>query len=175
MGCDIHLYIEYRSKNAANTDQYWQSFGQRTNPGRNYFMFALLANVRNYDELPVPYALRGMPDDAGYDSGYDNRLYISNEFDEHTVTMERAEQWVKSGSSKFINNERGEPTWVTHPDWHSHSWLTTNEYENVINLYLAQPFAKPFGLEPRYQVVLASMKAFEQLGYDARIVFWFDN
>ena len=27
----------------------------------------------------------------------------------------------------------------------------------------------------QYQVVLASLKRFEELGYDARIVFWFDN
>ena len=29
--------------------------------------------------------------------------------------------------------------------------------------------------EPEYQVVLASLKRFEELGYDARVVFWFDN
>ena len=30
-------------------------------------------------------------------------------------------------------------------------------------------------IEPQYQVVLASLKRFDELGYDARIVFWFDN
>jgi hypothetical protein len=30
-------------------------------------------------------------------------------------------------------------------------------------------------IEPKYQVVLASLKRFEELGYDARVVFWFDN
>lgn len=29
--------------------------------------------------------------------------------------------------------------------------------------------------EPKYQAVLASMKKLEELGYDSRIVFWFDN
>jgi hypothetical protein len=29
--------------------------------------------------------------------------------------------------------------------------------------------------EPEYQVVLTILKRFEELGYDARVVFWFDN
>jgi hypothetical protein len=116
--------------------------------------------------------------------------------------METAEGWVKSGSSTFINNNEGKPTWVTQPDWHSHSWLTTSEFENVLNKYLElesgwykerveehnkmvereniQPdswaYAPPsINDEPEYQVVLASLKRFEELGYDARVVFWFDN
>ena len=209
MGCDIHLYIEYKNKKVA-FDGYkdnWHSFGQRINPGRNYAMFALMANVRNHysdGKLPVLVEPRGIPDDAEYYSSGDDRIYISEEkYDgEHSVTMERAKSWVESGSSKFINNQKGEPTWVTDPDNHSHSWLTTSEFETIINQYLEleagwhkervdthnkmvakeniQPgswmYAPPaMNIEPQYQVVLASMKRFEELGYDARIVFWFDN
>ena len=209
MGCDIHLYIEYKNKKVA-FDGYkdnWHSFGQRINPGRNYAMFALMANVRNHysdGKLPVLVDPRGIPDDAGYYSSDDNCIYISeNTYDgERTVTMEHAKRWVESGSSKFINNQQGEPKWVTNPDGHSHSWLNTSEFETVINKYLEleagwhkdridthnkmveehniQPsswmYAPPaMNDEPQYQVVLASMKRFEELGYDARIVFWFDN
>lgn len=209
MGCDIHLYIEYKNKKVA-FDGYkdnWHSFGKRINPGRNYAMFALMANVRNYysdGKLPVLVEPRGIPDDAAYYSSGDDRIYISEEkYDgEHSVTMERAKSWVESGSSKFINNQKGEPTWVTDPDNHSHSWLTTSEFETIINQYLEleagwhkervdthnkmvakeniQPgswmYAPPdMNIVPSYQVVLASMKRFEELGYDARIVFWFDN
>ena len=209
MGCDIHLYIEYKNKKVA-FDGYkdnWHSFGQRINPGRNYAMFALMANVRNHysdGKLPVLVEPRGIPDDAEYYSSGDDRIYISEEkYDgEHSVTMERAKSWVESGSSKFINNQKGEPTWVTDPDNHSHSWLTTSEFETIINNYLEleagwhkervdthnkmvakeniQPsswmYAPPaMNDEPEYQVVLASMKGFEEVGYDARIVFWFDN
>jgi hypothetical protein len=209
MGCDIHLYIEYKNKKVA-FDGYkdnWHSFGQRINPGRNYAMFALMANVRNHysdGKLPVLVEPRGIPDDAEYYSSGDDRIYISEEkYDgEHSVTMERAKSWVESGSSKFINNQKGEPTWVTDPDNHSHSWLTTSEFETIINNYLeleagwhkervaehmtfveqnnikleSWAYAPPvMKYEPEYQVVLASMKRFEELGYDARIVFWFDN
>ena len=206
MGCDIHLYIEYKSKKT-EFDGYetkWQSSGGRINPGRNYAMFALMADVRNYgdNKLPVLVKRRGMPDDATYSTADDNRMYISEDEGENYVTMETAEGWVKSGSSTFINNNEGKPTWVTQPDWHSHSWLTTSEFENVLNKYLElesgwhkervdthnkmverqniQPdswvYAPPdMDIEPEYQVVLASLKRFEELGYDARIVFWFDN
>ena len=207
MGCDIHLYIEYKSKKTEfdGYDSGWQSFGKSINPGRNYAMFGLMANVRNcYSDgkLPVLVEPRGMPEDAGYTATDDNRIYISETKSEDYVSMETAKRWVESGSSKFINDKDGNPTWVTQPDWHSHSWLTTSEFENVLNKYLElesgwhkervdthnkmverqniQPdswvYAPPdMDIEPEYQVVLASLKRFEELGYDARIVFWFDN
>jgi len=207
MGCDIHLYIEYKSKKPQydGRESTWHSFGKSINPGRNYAMFGLMANVRNcYSDgkLPVLVEPRGMPEDAGYTATDDNRIYISETESEDYVCMETAKRWVNSGSSKFINNKDGNPTWVTQPDWHSHSWLTTSEFENVLNKYLElesgwykerveehnkmvereniQPdswaYAPPsINDEPEYQVVLASLKRFEELGYDARIVFWFDN
>ena len=207
MGCDIHLYIEYKNKKVA-FDGYkdnWHSFGKSINTGRNYAMFALMANVRNYysdGKLPVLVEPRGIPEDVGYIAKDDNQLYICEDEGENYTTMERAEKWVESGSSKFIDNQEGKPTWVTHPDWHSHSWLTTSEFETIINQYLelesgwhkervaehmtfveqnnikleSWAYAPPvMNDEPEYQVVLASMKRFEELGYDARIVFWFDN
>jgi len=207
MGCDIHLYIEYKSKKTA-FDGYnpgWQSFGGSINPGRNYALFSLMANVRNYysdGKLPVLVERRGMPDDAGISSLSDNRLLIYDSDEEGCVRLERAKSWVESGSSKFINNNDGNPIWVTNPDAHSHSWLTTSEFESVLNKYLEleagwhkerveehnkmvereniQPdswaYAPPsINDEPEYQVVLTSLKRFEELGYDARVVFWFDN
>jgi hypothetical protein len=207
MGCDIHLYIEYKSKKTEfdGYDSGWQSFGKSINPGRNYAMFGLMANVRNcYSDgkLPVLVEPRGMPEDAGYTATDDNRIYISETKSEDYVSMETAKRWVESGSSKFINDKDGNPTWVTQPDWHSHSWLTTSEFESVLNKYLEletgwhkerveehnkmvkedniQPdswaYVPPsINDEPEYQVVLASLKRFEELGYDARVVFWFDN
>ena len=207
MGCDIHLYIEYKSKKPQydGRESTWHSFGKSINPGRNYAMFGLMANVRNcYSDgkLPVLVEPRGMPEDAGYTATDDNRIYISETKSEDYVSMETAKRWVNSGSSKFINNKDGNPTWVTQPDWHSHSWLTTSEFESVLNKYLEletgwhkvrveehnkmvereniQPdswaYAPPsINDEPEYQVVLASLKRFEELGYDARVVFWFDN
>jgi hypothetical protein len=206
MGCDIHLYIEYKSKKTEfdGYDSGWQSFGGSINPGRNYAMFALMADVRNYgdDKLPVLVKRRGMPEDAGYTATDDIRIYISDVPSSRYVSTETAKSWVKSGSSKVINDKEGNPMWVTDPDAHSHSWLTTSEFESILNKYLElqsvwhkkrveehnkmvkeeniQPdswaYAPPSSNdEPEYQVILASLKRFEELGYDARIVFWFDN
>ena len=206
MGCDIHLYIEYKFKKTEfdGYDSGWQSFGKSINPGRNYAMFSLMADVRNYDDekLPVLVKRRGMPEDAGYTATDDNRIYISETKSEDYVSMETAKRWVESGRSKFINDNDGNPTWVTNPDAHSHSWLTTSEFESVLNKYFEletgwhkvrveehnkmvkeeniQPdswaYAPPSMVdEPEYQVVLTILKRFEELGYDARVVFWFDN
>jgi hypothetical protein len=208
MGCDIHLYIEYKAKKPA-FDGYvpkWQSFGGRINPGRNYAMFGLMADVRNHysdGNLPVLVEPRGMPDDAAYYAKYDNQLYIcENPTEENDVNAEKAKRWVEQAVSKYINGHDGKPTWVTNPDWHSHSWLTASEFESIINKYLEleagwhkervdehneyvkkeniQPDSWAYDPpsmndEPSYQVVLASLKRFEELGYDARVVFWFDN
>lgn len=210
MGCDIHLYIEYRSKKVEHdgVKDSWLDFGGRINPGRNYALFALMAGVRDYTnkiQLMVP--PRGMPEDPAYTSRNDNQIYISeNEFSgERTVTMERAKGWVERGNSQFIFGKSGDqdkPIWVTDPDAHTHSWLTTGEFETIFNKYLelesgwhkeridehnkyikendikndSWTFDPPsMNIGPEYQAVLASMKRFEELGYDARIVFWFDN
>jgi hypothetical protein len=198
MGCDIHLYIEYKSKDA----QKWNSFGGRINPGRNYTLFTLMAGVRCYDTMMEYIKPRGMPENCGYYSTGDNQLYISETKTEECVLMSDAQRWVDNGSSKFIFNQNGQITWVTHPDWHSHSWLTTTEFENVLKKYFEleaeyhkiriiehQKMVSSLDIkkdswmynpplmnnEPQYQVILASMKAFEDIGYDVRIVFWFDN
>ena len=205
MGCDIHVYIEYKNRKIESDGHKhnWLSHGGRINPGRNYALFALMANVRNYGgDLPVTFDPRGMPDDVAYYASGDDRMYICEDEGDNYVKMERAERWVKDGSSKFIYDRDGKPTWVTHPDWHSHSWLTTSEFESIFNNYLEREtqwhkervadhmtFVKrenikpdswayeppSMNVEPTYQAVLASMKRFEELNYDSRIVFWFDN
>lgn len=168
MGCDIHLYIEYRKPfDSTGYRNNWKSFGGRINPGRNYIIFSLLAGIRNYNELPILVPPRGMPEDAGYYADNENRMYISEDSQENSVTMERAQTWVDQGSSKFVYRDNDIPRWVTHPDWHSHSWLTTKEFAAALGEYVE--------VEPEYEAVLASMKKFEELGFEARIVFWFDN
>lgn len=168
MGCDTHMYIEYRKK--GNED--WSPYGGRINPGRNYFIFGILAQVRCETEFSFP--PKGLPKKLAYKADHDNRLYISDSNEEGYTTMERAESWVRSGSSKFINDREGNPTWVTHPDWHSHSWLSTDEFEKAMEFYRQQESGSKYP-EPEYEALLSSMKCFEELGYDCRVVFWFDN
>lgn len=171
MGCDIHLYIEYRNKEADEAQE-WRYFGGRFNPGRNYMLFGILAEgVRSVSAFG--YTPRGLPEGLGYVSRDESRIFISEHENGEYVTMEKALTWAQRGY-KLINNHNGKPTWVEHPDWHSHSWLTTQEYHMALEFYNNQNNS-PNWLEPEYEAVLSSLKRLEELGYTARVVFWFDN
>lgn len=171
MGCDIHMYIEYCKKETEPSEKkYWRDFGGRINPGRNYLMFGILSKGVRCDTT-FNFPPKGTPDDMAYASRNDSLIYISEEPTEGSVTLEKAKQWEKYGN-KIINNSEGKPTWVEHPDWHSHSWLTTEEFEKAMEFYNKN---SDKWVEPEYEAILVSMKRFEELGYEARIVFWFDN
>ena len=165
MGCDIHCYIEYKDGDSFN------DFGGRINPGRNYEMFELMAGVRGEvaNALIEP---RGMPQDAGSSARYDNTHFIyKGATDDHSIEPEKAEKWVKDGIAEYIYDNQGKPTWVTNPDWHSHSWLTTAEFAKVLRSYKAKA---PYSVV-EYEAILAAMQSFEDAGFSARLVFWFDN
>lgn len=172
MGCDIHMYIEYAKKEDDSSKEIrWRDFGGRINPGRNYRLFGIMsAGVRTDSEFN--YEAKGIPDGLAYASRNDHLMYISDKENDEYVTLELARSWEKYGC-KIINDSNGNPTWVENPDHHSHSWLTTDEYEKALKFY--NDNAEPGWVEPEYEAVLASMKRFEELGYNSRIVFWFDN
>ena len=160
MGCDIHGYIEYKTK---DSDQWWQWGNQILGP-RNYGMFGLLANVRCDGCVYPP---RGFPRDS---SIYDYWLYVvDHATDENECTRNLAEEWVKNGSSFYEDETKIR---VSDPDWHSASWLTTKEFERVMKKYekLSDDDAEsPFFVE--YKAALAAMLCLP----NARLVFWFDN
>lgn len=171
MGCDIHLYIEYSTKNKTSSREItWRGFGGEINPGRNYLLFGIMSKGVRTDPTFTCEA-KGVPNDSAYCSLNDNRMYISETLkNDDCVTLEKAKQWEKHGR-KITNDGNGKPTWVEHPDWHSHSWLNTSEFEKVMEFYNTNPEFP----EPDYEVVLSIMKKYEELGFNARIVFWFDN
>lgn len=171
MGCDIHLYTEYRKKDSDYKK--WQSLGGRVNPGRNYLMFGIMRRgVRTEPTFSIKG--KGLPEDIGYYAQLDNRLFISEKHPEGegNCSLEQAKRWETDGN-KIINDRDGKPTWVEHPDWHSHSWLSLNEFQQAIDHYNKE--AVPHWVLPEYEAVLASMKRLDELGYETRIVFWFDN
>lgn len=121
-----------------------------------------------------------------------------------SVTAEVAARWVEGGSSEYKNDRDGKPQWVSGPDWHSHSWLSASEYRQVLERYKVveqenweQREADRVSLveklggrvkeeswlnepcehyvEPKYHAILAAMESFEAMGYESRLVFWFDN
>lgn len=154
MGCDIHCYIEY--KPAESND--WSDFGGCINPGRNYDLFAKLAGIRNYDEITPIAKPRGYPEDAAGAARCDQWMYVTDSPGEGYCSPERAECWVENGASKYRDSEK---KYVSNPDWHTHSWLTADEFAVAIE----------GSGEPEYEAILAAMRSFEAGGAQARIVF----
>lgn len=74
MGCDIHMYVERKIKNSwfscdyfVPSVQYRGSSEYNNIPiydGRNYALFATLANVRNYGHTAYISEPKGIPEDA---------------------------------------------------------------------------------------------------------------
>jgi hypothetical protein len=136
------------------------------NPGRNYTIFGSLAGVR--EAGPPVVAPRGLPPDLGWEAVGDNTLFICETSGDGYTTPDRAAYYVEKCGSRYESDKQR----VTHPDWHSHSWLTPKEWD----LAIAQAKihrASTWGM-PEYAAISAALHELENYG-DARIVFWFDN
>ena len=159
MGCDIHCYIEHKDRD------WWSPFGGRINPGRNYYVFEALAGVRGSNALFPP---RGLPDDIAYEAKGDAWIFVTAnpESGEGSVTREKAQYYVEKCGSTY---RPGGQDYISDPDWHSHSWVTPDEWEKAIS--------KPndFPAQPAYRAMLAAMRSLERDGMRVRVVFWFDN
>lgn len=168
MGCDIHVYTEY-SEDGTN----WYGFGGRINPGRDYGMFGIIAGLRTGDE-PL-YPLKGLPADAGWEAGRDAHLIINDEYadDDGYCSTANAEQWAKHGETIILNPHNGKPWRVTHPDWHSHTWLSREEYEEVLREYQRRYPSEKVGTE--WWGLLGAMAMMAGTGAQVRLVIWFDN
>jgi len=167
MGCDIHAFIDYNKPG----EDYVHPLSEELYLDRDYAVFSKLANVRNYDEDIEPISEpRGLPEKVSYIVSDENSLYISEiETNSDYCTKEDAENWVKCGASKYTDDHKSS---VTNPDYHSHPWLSVEEYEQAIKEL--QTVIK-YKLNVNYFAVLAAMKFLQDNGYEVRLVFWFDN
>jgi len=156
------MYVEYKRKEGS----YWESFGTRMNPGRNYKMFSLIAGARG--KSPSSLEPKGLPpfDDLGYYSTWDAFLMISKGKSEGCCTIEDAKRWKSE-----IIYRNGEPAFASHPDWHSHTWLTRKEFLSVIEQYNIESDYEA----PTWGAIHAAMNYLEDNGYETRLVIWFDN
>jgi len=192
MGCDIHCYIEHQTAPGEEWNR-WCGFGGQINPGRDYRLFGHLAGVRDSVEPLVP--PRGLPADLDYTTHEDAWYWINHDpaaqDGDGQVCWETAQRYMKYGretkgsyvpgtitrhidgvpQEPFVqfHEAAGRPTHVSHPDWHTHSWLSTGELEEVFRR------CYPDDADIRWGAILAAMKHFESHGYPARLVFWFDN
>lgn len=157
MGCDIHCYVEYKRPDWKT----WSGFGGRINPGRSYYLFSKMAGVRSSGEINPVVPPRGFPDDCAYDATGDHYLFVTETEGERYCTAAQASRYVEHGSQWKDDGKQ----FVTHPDHHSHSWLTPDEFAEAI----------ADASNEEYRAILAAMRSFESQGCAARLVFWFDN
>ena len=156
MGCDIHMYVEYRSRinnttikwcdgNLYEVNKYYEFYEDDDEPKyirvclnnerRNYTLFGLLAGIRYYGIKPIA-SPRGFPDDA---------------------SKSIAEEYASWGS-----------------DAHTASWLTLAELMNAARShpdllnYLVDELQEYFNRLFPYPSPLITAN-------ELRIVFWFDN
>ncbi len=162
MGCDIHCYIEHKKLGRDS----WSPFGGRINPGRNYAAFGMLAGVRS--EVVPAVQPRGIPDGLAYEARGDWWLYITSDDEESDgcTSLTNAERYIARGS-KFLTNEDGKKTFVEHPDWHTPSWMTPDEWITATSM------ESEWNLQ--YRAMAAAMRSLEEDGQEVRVVFWFDN
>lgn len=160
MGCDIHGIIEQRKPGGNWT----KCPAQIERLIRDYAIFASLGGARNFQGLEPIASRRGLPSDACHDTHMENCVYVSESGKDETVTLVRAEEWISRGYSKWHR----EGVFVTNPDWHSHSWCTTEELKEA----LARAGDSH---DERYLYLVHIMEYAELLGHECRFVFWFDN
>lgn len=192
MGCDCHMYVEHRPKEKKRDyDKEWDSFGARINPGRNYALFDAIAGVRG-NELQL-FKPRDIPDDLAYHASGDYWLYINYLHPdaewEGSTSPSRAESYINSGCrtkgsfeptlsqqgdviTEIGAEHRGKPTHVEHPDWHTHTWLTPQEFAAALDKVEG---SSDWGVGAKYWALLAAMQELERRGEEVRIVIWFDN
>ena len=166
MGCDIHLFIEYKN-HAGN----WVCFGQEINPGRSYWMFNRMAGIRGYSETAL-FKPKGLPENCSGESDSAAHLFICElecECGESRyISKESAESQIQKGYAK---KHPTKDFYITNSDLHSHSWLTPDEFGKCLQ---GMPREDRKWLI-KYFAVFEAMNVFKKEGYETRIVFWFDN
>lgn len=163
MGCDIHLFIEYRESMCKR----WQALARQFCLHQNHAMFAAMAGVCGGPDFKPSFKPRGLPEEVSHRAECANRLLVVDGIKaegDGEVSRSVAKKWVNEGCSRWVNDDQ---FYITHPDWHSHSWLSPDEYQRALEASESQ--------SPDYRAVLAALRSLEQSGCEARVVFWFDN
>lgn len=162
MGCNIHLYVEKRSRQG-NT---WFDSSIRDFSERSYKMFAALNNVRN-DFGITPLEYRGFPHDGSF---IVTRKYFSFQVVDNVTDSDNQISKEEAGLVLPINKiSIGKNVYCVDPDWHSPNWCTLKELQECYNRV-----SDSCSIE--WLAIISYMTTLELYGdYETRAVFWFDN
>lgn len=151
MSRTLHLFIEYKSSKSDT----WYAHGGEFRPDVYNELYKALIGDKAKGRVP----------DMSYRARRADCFTINdtNPFHGKEVTESTAHEYVKSGQSIY----RDDGLQVTNPDYHSHTWLTIREFASILKSVT--------GYSVEYTAILAAMDTFNTIGFDTRIVFWFDN
>lgn len=166
MGCDIHgPWIEQLEGTNDRGHQNWECIAQ-LQVWRNYELFGALAGVRR--DLPHV-APKGIPQNLSHEVFAAFTLFVDTEYNElndGTCLGKDAARWIEEQSSRSMQAfKNGQPQRISHPDWHTPSWLTTTEVAGACARVDSR----------QLKGALAMMRAMETETHPIRMVFWFDN
>lgn len=205
MGADIHIYTEVRR--TVNNELKWinvdnwriNPYYDKTDPNgesrlvlqsihgrRDYSLFAILANVRNYDEAnPFICEPKGLPEDISIPTkqeadvwdgdGHSHSYFTLKELKDYVITMPKIKHCglVSQKEAKLLDDGVSKPTsWckVASPELN----LVWREWEDEYN-----PLTKLIeAIDERKRDEFWIFRKEDDKGEkdeDIRIVFWFDN
>lgn len=170
MGCDIHIFTEFRNTSSDAWSKHWYALNYHPiNPGRNYELFKRLSGVRGHNDNPI--ATQGWPEQVSSSAEYNSRIYIDPELKGEErrggrVSLEIASQWVNSNYSWFIHDPDSKKVIaVSNPDWHSYGHCTVKQMTKALRGCSSA----------EYRAMLAAARSLEKDGMEVRFLFYYDN
>lgn len=137
MGCDIHCHID--CDNGRDIHHF-----AKVKVWRDYNLFSVMAGVRSNGISPVILP-KGLPDKVSFVVAKEISLQVVPDLINGLPNEQRYQEgFIAESSVRNINlieitnlsHKMGYPNrFVYHPDWHHHSWLTTEELGEVIEKY----------------------------------------
>jgi hypothetical protein len=203
MGCDIHLFTE-RKRSIRDEEKwinmdYWQynSYYDSEDPdgeremdvksfyiGRDYDMFSVLANVRNYNDNNFIMEDRGLPDDIcpitkkeadvwkgdGHSHGY-YTLKELMDYIKKNPAIKRSGMVSKESAEKLETTGETPNTWAQDVSpslgWVYKEWEDPSPLKNIVDKLLVRR-------NEEFWIHRDNIEESEQ-DDKIRIVFWFDN
>jgi hypothetical protein len=163
------LYFNLEAREGAH-GKWWHL--ARVRVSQDYLLFNLLAGVRrDHPGMPDVESLpaRGLPQDVTELTLAEDALTVDDEAAALEVpdacTRAAADAWVRDGRSRLLENGYA----VTHPDFYSHSWLSSEDLRLVAVRYAAARGNEDIVLK----AIQAALGALDAGGIESRAIIWF--
>lgn len=199
MGCDIHTHVEYQNREGEwicgdlfKLNIYFSgNCPYESDPyscveicgSRNYSLFSVLANVRNYDDIPYISDPKGIPDDVCAIVEKDYKSWGEDAHSASFFTLKELLDWnkiiepvkyagfVSPDDAKKLDDGQGTPNewcqWTSNPTWVKRKWESDyRPLDELIEELIRR--GKDLGLWRNKNDAIENADKI-------RIIFWFDN